>query len=81
MSAQELQAELASIKEMLNRLQSTVDRLSVLIETNQSQALSSATHTRWLALAGIGAEVWQDVDVDAYIDEERHALSQPYPSM
>ena len=67
------QAKLAGIKDMLYKLQSTVDRLSLLVEVNQSRHASMISQTRWLALAGVGMDVWKSVDVDAYIDEERNA--------
>ncbi len=70
MTTQELQAELASIKAMLAKLQSSVDHLSALVEASQGQATNPAIQTRWLTLAGVGAEVWQSVDVETYIDEE-----------
>ena len=29
--------------------------------------------TRWLSMAGVGAEMWRALDSDAYLDQERDA--------
>ena len=73
MTTHELQAELASIKDMLVQLQTSVNHLSSLIADEEPDAKTASPGTKWLELAGVGAELWQSVDVDVYIDEERNA--------
>jgi hypothetical protein len=73
MTTHELQAELASIKDIIAQLQASINHLSSLIAAEQPDAKAAAPETKWLALAGVGAELWRSVDVDAYIDEERKA--------
>ena len=73
MTTQELEVELANIKDRLAELQATVTRLSVLLDNKPTHLVKGAPKTEWLALAGVGAEVWRGVDVDAYLDEERNA--------
>jgi hypothetical protein len=73
MTTQELQAELANIKVMLTQLQSTVDHLTTLLEASQPQPDNQDPQIGWLALTGVGKEVWHSVDIDAYIDAERNA--------
>jgi len=70
MTTHELQVELASIKDMLVQLQASVNHLSSLID-EEPDAKAHSHGTKWLELAGVGAELWQSVDVDVYIDEER----------
>lgn len=64
--------EALSITEML----SPADQLrliSILSERLSSEIELEAEPVDMLTLAGLGAEVWGGVDVDAYLDEERNS--------
>jgi len=45
--------------------------ISILSERLSSEIEMEAQPIDMLTLAGLGAEVWERVDVDAYLDEER----------
>ena len=64
-TAQQVYAEISVIRETLLRLQRDLDRIAMAVGGEQREP------TRWLALAGVGAEVWRSVDVAAYINAER----------
>ncbi len=66
MTTQELERELISLKQSLQQLQATVDRMSVMLG-----AQSTTQSIKWLALIGVGKEIWKDVDVNAYVNAER----------
>jgi hypothetical protein len=68
MTTQELERELISLKQSLQQLQITVDRMSVILSTQ-----STAESIKWLSLIGVGKEIWKDVDTNAYVDTERNA--------
>ncbi len=67
-TAQKLQAELNAIKETLKKIQQDVDRLATLLDAD-----GNASNPSWLALAGVGSEVWRSADTDVYIRKERQS--------
>ena len=67
-TTQSVYVELNLIREALRKIQQDVDRLAVAVASDYARTPSS-----WLALAGVGSEVWRKVDVTAYINKERDA--------
>lgn len=67
MSIQEIERELVLVKQTLQQLQIAVERLGA-----QLGAPSVMPTVKWLSLIGVGKEIWQDVDVDAYLNLERN---------
>lgn len=59
---------------VMSRQLPRADRLrliSLLSEDLRSEMESSGPLVDMLLLAGLGAELWQTVDVDAYLEQER----------
>ena len=71
MTTRELEQELITMKRALQQLQIAVERLSARLPL--SGALSTGAPIKWLALIGVGKEIWKNVDVDAYIKTERNS--------
>lgn len=67
MTTQELERELSSVKQTLQQLQIAVERISALLG-----AQPATQPIKWLALIGVGKEIWQDVDANAYVNAERN---------
>ncbi len=70
MTTQELEQELITIKSTLQQLQVAVERISVMLHSTL-QLAPPTTPITWLSLMGVGKEIWQDMDVDHYISQER----------
>lgn len=69
MTTEKLEQELTTVKQALQQLQIAVDRMSAALATQPAMAKP----IKWLALVGVGKEIWKDIDVDAYIDTERNS--------
>lgn len=71
MTTRELEQELITVKRSLQQLQIAVERMSTLLP--QASHLENTPSVKWLALIGVGKEVWKNVDVEHYINTERNA--------
>ena len=45
----------------------------LLLNLSQTATPDSATPRKWMDLAGVGHDVWAEMDAQAYIDRERAA--------
>lgn len=68
MTTKELEQELSSVKQTLQQLQSAVERMSAMLD-----AQSGVKPIQWLALIGVGKEIWNEIDADTYVDAERNS--------
>jgi prefoldin subunit 5 len=71
MTTRQIEQELASIKRTLAELQSAIDRISAALHTMKTSQPAEQNSFKYTDLLGLGKEIWQNVDVDAYINAER----------
>ncbi len=72
MTIKELEYELREVKQTLQRLQIEIDRMTALLGIAQAEP-SVVAPVKWLALIGVGKEIWNGVDADAYVRKERES--------
>ncbi|TMC21893.1 MAG: hypothetical protein E6J34_08280 [Chloroflexi bacterium] len=58
------------LEEQIKLLQDILQDLSVLVQQNQ---LTAKPLHSILELEGLGKEIWEGIDVDQYIEEERNS--------
>ena len=71
MTTQQLEQELAIIRRSLDQLQMRVDHLSSELGLIRATQAAGGPPFRYVDLMGLGKEIWQQIDVDAYINAER----------